>query len=359
MPNEIHDLRRTKHFIVDHLIVDEYLPAIGAKAFQLYAIYCRIASTHNRVFPSFRAIRKNTGLGFNSIQKFNQVLEEVGLLKIIREKSKSGDNDNNKYILLDPKHLTPDLKKKFYPPDWEPILKMSQGAITAIAPQNQDLSGGATATVAPVLSPREHRATPAIAQVLSPGEHINNKDVVVNLNKTTTDRYILELQTAFQQAVGKPVVVESGLISIFKTAQAKCETAEEAYQLILDKITTIKLSKAEDPLKLLHKAVKENWTDYSSSKRQEAKIKQQQRDEEKLIQSRAAEEFKEYWETLSTQEKAERCLEAATGFFTAKHRRRPTADEKQKILDDLITKGTFGPISISTPIFKEGDSWQA
>jgi hypothetical protein len=167
MPNEIYDLRKTKHFIIDHRIVDEYMPAIGGDAFLMYSIYCRMATHYSKVFPSFRTLRSFTGFGFTKIANCNKLLEEVGLVQIVREITEEAGKENNKYYLLEPKPLPESIKIKYYPKSWLPIFKR-HGATNLGA-------GGATKSVTPP-------ATNLGAGVLPKWEH--NKDSVVVNNLT-------------------------------------------------------------------------------------------------------------------------------------------------------------------------------
>lgn len=351
MPNQLYDLRKTKHFIVDHRIVDEYLPALGGKAFQLYCIYCRIASSHNRVFPSFRALRKNTGFGFNQISKSNQLLEELGLIKIVRETSKDGDRDNNRYFLLEPKHLSDELKSKYYPADWEPILKFSGGGATnLVAPS--EAQEGATKTVAQVLPDREHRATKLEAPVLPIREHIINSTVVLK-DKTTTEAIALLSEAALPFCNLEFPHVVVGMEVILKTSLKSKASLEDAFQNILGKITMFSsaLKKADSPLAMLHSAVKYDWKDTGTIKKQEAlefnqNIERQNQEHEKLK--------KTAWENIPVEIKATFYKDGLRWDFHKRNKKMPKESELKEMLDELIQKGRYGifDLSIPSPYFR-------
>lgn len=354
MPNQLYDLRKTKHFIVDHRIVDEYLPALGGKAFQLYCIYCRIASSHNRVFPSFRALRKNTGFGFNQIAKCNQLLEELGLIKIVRETSKDGDRDNNRYFLLEPKRLAEELKSKYYPADWEPILKGSSGgAINSVAPQEApDSPGGATKSVAQVLPEREHRATGLEARVLSGREHINNSSVVKeDITTTQAISQLVEAALPFCKTDSAYVVV--GMEMILKSASKRNPSIEEAFQYVLEKIQTFfeGLKKADNPLAMLHAAVQHDWKDAGTVKKQEAlefkKQLERQNEEQERHKLQA-------WERVPSEVKATLYKDGLKWDFHKRTKKWPREEDLKEMMDELIKKGRYGifDLSIPSPYFK-------
>lgn len=359
MPNEIHDLRKTKHFIVDHRIIDEYLPAIGSKAFQLYAIYCRIASTYNKVFPSYRTIRKNTGWGLSQILKYNKILGDVGLIRIVRGTLHSGYKDNNQYILLEPKKLSDEIKEKYYPKNWEPILKSKLlGVPKTGTPKTEKNKAGVPVLGTPVFPKQEHRDSILGTPVFLKQEHINNNTVVVN-NKTTTED-INQLIGYLKLNTSLSVVGFSGMEKIINTALHKTGDKEKALAYIISKIDFFKesLHKKKNPMGFLHDAVKENFEDYEAiiqnsiiDENETIEYKRQKENEERKKEEQHLKDIKQKaWMNLKPRERAEYYMSAMKFIYSQKNgRKHPSESKLKEITDELIDNNKWESIVLDFP----------
>lgn len=346
MPDRFLDRRKTKHFIVDHRIIDEYLPAIGGNAFMLYSIYCRLAFAFDAVYPSLKTIQQNTGFARGSIAKYNSMLEEVGLIKIERQvysctrqedddkTSKYPSNESNTYILLEPEGLSPALKQKYYPANWRPIIKY-----TPSPKFGQGYKEGASPKFGqgPSLNNRQ-----GLVQNMDP---INKdlKNVVVNI-ETTTMEILVVLTKLYKEKSGISSISESGMKSIFKSALKKCEDMGKAFDYVKEKIGFYR--KADDPMAWLHEAVKNDWQDTKklAEKEMQDKLIRQNRQESEL-----RDKIIKAWNELPIKERAMRYMKGICDYFNYKHRRKPNEIEREYILKELIIKGKYGPIDLKNP----------
>lgn len=355
MPDRFIDRRKTKHYIVDHKVVDEYLPALGGNAFMLYSIYCRLASGFGTVFPSLKTIQQNTGFSRTSISKYNSLLEEVGLIKIERQvysRSRKGpddeelkfpSNESNTYILLEPEGLTPELKRKYYPKNWRPIIKY-----TPSPKYGQGVSGEASPNFGQGPGPNS-------GQALVQKMYTINKDLnaVVLKDKTTTEAVakLAEAALPFCSLEYHHVVV--GMEVILKTALKSKSSLEEAFQAIVDKTQMFAetLKKADNPLALLHAAVKHDWKDTGTLKKQEAIEFKQNMEREEAEQKKL---IKEAWDKIPAREKAKFYQDGLRWDFHKRHKKQPQEEELRTMMDELIESGRYGifDLAIPSPYFR-------
>lgn len=352
MPNQIHDLRKTKHFIVDHRIVDEYLPAIGGKAFMLYSIYCRIASSYKKVFPSIRSLKRYMGCGSDQIMKSNAILEDIGLIKIIRETTKSGDKDNNKYILLEPKTLSDDIKNKYYPKNWEPLLKFDYGGVPDLGTPSGSSGGeGVPESGTPVYPGQEHRDPVNGTPVYPKQVHINNNTVVVKNTNTTTmnaREMVNTLRDYVKLNTSLSVVAFSGLEKILNTSIKKMGDSVGAFNYVISKIDQFKdeIHKKNNPLGFLHNAVKDDFTNHKVEIVKEQKRALERVNNEENIYK---EKLLAAWMNLDNLERANYFKEALKYRFIKSNKRNPNQKELDDLLNELSSKCEYEGISIRFP----------
>lgn len=88
----VRDKRRPR-FCIDSVVMDKWLPFIGANGFLLYAFHCRWAGRENgRDFPTMEMIKQYTGLSVSTIRRYHELLAQYGLLGIeAREDGLSND----------------------------------------------------------------------------------------------------------------------------------------------------------------------------------------------------------------------------------------------------------------------------
>ena len=105
---EVRDNRRVGWYRVDNVVLDDYLPFMGIRAFAVYSLYCRMSGRDGLSWPGYAYVCKILGIGRATLSKCNQVLECLGLIEIER-----GDRTrSNRYYLLEPEVLTLEVVSK-------------------------------------------------------------------------------------------------------------------------------------------------------------------------------------------------------------------------------------------------------
>ncbi len=100
---EIRDMRRRHWFYVDNDLLDNYLPLMGASAFAVYAVLCRMANNDTQnCWPSHATIAARTGLSVNTIRTGLARLAELGLVDVGERLRPDGSRTSNIYTLLEP-----------------------------------------------------------------------------------------------------------------------------------------------------------------------------------------------------------------------------------------------------------------
>lgn len=333
--SKIRDMRRTKHFIVDHQIIDEYLPAMGGNAFMLYSIYCRLASTYSKVFPSTPVLRKNTGFSRTSIAKYNAILVELGLIEIIKNYSEKNGYENHTYVLLEPQGLSDNLKKKYYPKEWSPIVKYPPCTNNGHAPHVQSLDKAC--------SNNEQGHVQNM-------DTINNKDLVNN--KTTTTRnqltggMVKDLVNYLNDKTDLVVVFHEMQRIIYSAINLKGDLVN-ALGYVKQKIDDFSdiLPAKGNPMGFLHEAVKD---DFKPRKRKPS-INEKENEELNKSISVYNDHLINAWKSLSNTDKASRYKEAIIYRFMRKNRRKPNSAELEKLLNKLASTGNLDGISLKSP----------
>jgi len=101
-PAEVRDQRRVGWYRVDNVVLDDYLPLMGVRAFAVYSLYCRMSGRDGRSWPGYSYVCKTLGIGRTTLAQCNLVLEALGLIEIER-----GNRErSNRYYLLEPELLT-------------------------------------------------------------------------------------------------------------------------------------------------------------------------------------------------------------------------------------------------------------
>ena len=99
---DVSDRRRVRWYRVDNVVLDDYLPLMGVKAFAVYSLYCRMSGRDGLSWPGYSYICRMLGVGRGTVSKCNAVLEVLGLIEIERGNTQR----SNRYYLLEPEVLT-------------------------------------------------------------------------------------------------------------------------------------------------------------------------------------------------------------------------------------------------------------
>ena len=99
---EVRDNRRVGWYRVDNVVLDDYLPFMGIRAFAVYSLYCRMSGRDGLSWPGYAYVCKTLGIGRTTVSKCNAVLECLGLIEIDR----GNQERSNRYYLLEPEVLT-------------------------------------------------------------------------------------------------------------------------------------------------------------------------------------------------------------------------------------------------------------
>src|SRR6059036_4116825 len=112
MSDSLHDARRTYHFWVDDVIIDQFGPQVGPYGLAVYMALARRA-TRGTAFPSIKRLALDTGMSRASVKRALTTLENLGLLGRERRRDDDGDMDTTLYTLKDVSHYhtTPPLSR--------------------------------------------------------------------------------------------------------------------------------------------------------------------------------------------------------------------------------------------------------
>ena len=103
MSDSLHDARRTYHFWVDDIIIDQFGPQLGPYGLAVYMALARRA-TRGTAFPSLKRLALDTGMSRASVKRALNTLESLGLLQRARRRDDDGDMDTTLYTLQDVSH---------------------------------------------------------------------------------------------------------------------------------------------------------------------------------------------------------------------------------------------------------------
>lgn len=98
----VRDRRQANWFWMNKDILDIYGPKIGANGIAIYAFLARCANEQGHAIPSIRFIAKHVDLSLNTVRKYLEVLEKVGLIATKLRYDRAGDFSSTEYVLLTP-----------------------------------------------------------------------------------------------------------------------------------------------------------------------------------------------------------------------------------------------------------------
>ena len=99
---EVRDQRRVRWYRVDNVVLDDYLPFMGVRAFAVYSLYCRMSGRDGLSWPGYSYVCDTLKIGRTTLARCNAVLEALGLIEIER----GNQERSNRYYLLEPEMLT-------------------------------------------------------------------------------------------------------------------------------------------------------------------------------------------------------------------------------------------------------------
>ena len=102
---EVRDQRRVRWYRVDNVVLDDYLPFMGVRAFAVYSLYCRMSGRDGLSWPGYGYVCSTLKIGRTTLARCNAVLEALGLIEIER----GNQERSNRYYLLEPELLTFDV----------------------------------------------------------------------------------------------------------------------------------------------------------------------------------------------------------------------------------------------------------
>lgn len=104
------DGRRKQWFSVDNIVVDEYLPKIGDKAFSLYCVLARMAENETgKCFPRQSVLERLLGWSNSTVRRALRTLVEWGLVQRVERFRDDTDGSQmaNDYYLVDVQARSP------------------------------------------------------------------------------------------------------------------------------------------------------------------------------------------------------------------------------------------------------------
>lgn len=87
------------YFKVNNDILDKYGQKLGPMGFTIYSCLIR-HNGKNGCFPSHKRISNITGISKRTVIKYIAIIEEIGLVKVKRNKKNNGENEVNNYIFI-------------------------------------------------------------------------------------------------------------------------------------------------------------------------------------------------------------------------------------------------------------------
>lgn len=84
--NNIRKLKPGSWYWVDKIIIQKYVPRIGARAFTVYSFLASLADSKQSCFPSQKYIAENIGCSRSTVNKTIKILAKNGLIKKRMEK---------------------------------------------------------------------------------------------------------------------------------------------------------------------------------------------------------------------------------------------------------------------------------
>jgi hypothetical protein len=104
----VKDRRKPRHYRIDNVVFDEWLPLLGTIGYTLYSTYTRMAdSSDERSWPGYQLIENHLNISPGSIADYNRLLAWCGLVHI--EPGNPVTNTPNNYYILEPEPVSIEL----------------------------------------------------------------------------------------------------------------------------------------------------------------------------------------------------------------------------------------------------------
>jgi len=113
MKSQIIVLKPGHHFGLDNTLIDRHAKTIGAIGVAIYAVLARYANRKTgECWPTIGCIARQLDLGRSTVKVYLHRLEAVGLIEIEERYAAAGDQDANRYRLLDPAPAAVEARRK-------------------------------------------------------------------------------------------------------------------------------------------------------------------------------------------------------------------------------------------------------
>jgi DNA-binding transcriptional MocR family regulator len=100
---EVRDERLRLFYLYDE-IVDSYGPQLRAHGLAVYCLLCRHANRDGGAFPSIRRLAELIGASKSAVFDALAILEQLGLIRVDRQRGEDGRKETNVYAILPPKN---------------------------------------------------------------------------------------------------------------------------------------------------------------------------------------------------------------------------------------------------------------
>jgi hypothetical protein len=108
MDMEIRDNRQKEWFWLDNEYLNGYAKYLGASCTVVYLSLCRHADNYTQqCFPSMKLIAEENGISTRTVVRSISILEEWGIIKVMKSKKDNGTQANNIYTLTSKKQWKP------------------------------------------------------------------------------------------------------------------------------------------------------------------------------------------------------------------------------------------------------------
>ena len=98
---KVRDLRKKEQFIIDDAYLNGYAKFFRPNGTAIYISLCRRADKEQSCFPSEKTIAKDHNITDRTVRKYIKRLKQANIIRIKKERSKSGKWYNNVYYLID------------------------------------------------------------------------------------------------------------------------------------------------------------------------------------------------------------------------------------------------------------------
>lgn len=168
--------QRSNFFMVDNAIIDEYAPRIGATAFLVYCVLCRVAdNADNDSFYSIPKIADRAGVIEATARKAIKTLESEGLISIEERHRANGSQSSNLYTILCITYKEPVTESAPTPVS----DSIPRGGIESITPSYPNTPSSDTQPI------KKEKPVGAVAPDLEPPQKASHQDMVAALCEVT------------------------------------------------------------------------------------------------------------------------------------------------------------------------------